>query len=335
MPRSGVGGEDTEREPALVSEGASSTAKDSPSKGRYRLPRQFTNPKALGGLVVLLAFAMVALLAPVFAPGDPNQFVDQPNLAPSALHWLGTSGQGQEIARQVVWGSRSSLMTGLIVGLLATAIGTFIGLTAAYLGRWVDDLLSLLMNIFLIVPGLPLLVVLAAFLPAGEVTTVLVLTVTGWAWTARVMRAQALSIREKDFVVAALISGAGSVRIMLREILPNMTSIVVGALLGSIVYGIGAQATLQFLGLGNISDVSWGTILYWADNNAALLTGAWWTFVPAGLCIAVVAFALTMLNYAMDEVTNPRLHVESETARVFKKVAFRPGRATSIIPRPE
>ncbi|MAU08795.1 MAG: hypothetical protein CL607_03160 [Anaerolineaceae bacterium] len=176
----------------------------------------------------------------------------------------------------------------------------------------IDDSLSVLINIFLIIPGLPLLVALAAFLPPGQLTTILALTITGWAWTARVIRAQALSLREKDFTVAALVSGESSLRIMFIEILPNMANIVAGALFNSITYGIAAQAGLEFLGLGDISAVSWGTILYWAGNNSGLLTGAWWTFIPAGLCIALVAFALAMLNYAMDEITNPRLRTDKE-----------------------
>lgn len=295
------------------------------------LSRLLGNRKAMVGLTILGLFAAIAIVGPVLAPTDPNQFVGLPNQPPSAQHWLGTTGQGQDVAAQLAWGTRVSLLVGLIVGLLATATGTLIGIAAAYFGGVVDEVLSLVMNIFLIIPGLPLLVALAAFLPPSSATTVFVLAITGWAWTARVLRAQTLSIRDKDFVSAALVTGANSRRIMFREILPNMASIVVGALLGSIIYGITAQAALQFLGLGNIGTVSWGTILYWADNNAALEIGAWWTFLPAGLCIALVAFALAMMNYAMDEITNPRLRTERETVRVLDKRAFRAGHATPVI----
>jgi peptide/nickel transport system permease protein len=154
-----------------------------------------------------------------------------------------------------------------------------------------------------------------------------VLTVTGWAWPARVMRAQTLSLREKDFVAAAKVAGEGGARIILSEILPNMLSIVVASFLGSTIFAIGALAALEFLGLGNPSAVTWGTNLYWAANNAGLLTGAWWTFVPAGACIALVAFAFALVNYAIDELTNPRLRAQRETTGILKRLPF--GRASS------
>jgi peptide/nickel transport system permease protein len=186
-------------------------------------------------------------------------------------------------------------------------IGATVGMTAGYFGGWIDGGLSLVTNVFLLLPGLPLLVVLAAFLPPGAATVVLVLVVTGWAGSARVLRAQALSIRGKDFVAAAIVSGERAWRIMFREILPNMASVVMGTFLACVIFGIGAQAGLEFLGLGDSSVVSWGTNLYWASNDGALMSGAWWAFVPSGLSIALVAFALALVNYGVDEVTNPRL----------------------------
>jgi len=138
-----------------------------------------------------------------------------------------------------------------------------------------------------------------------------------------------LSLREKDFVSAAVVSGEGSRRIIFSEIMPNMSSIIVASFLGSTVYAIGAESGLEFLGLGNISKVTWGTNLYWASNNAGLLTGAWWTFVPAGLCIAVVAFALVMVNYAMDEITNPRIRSLSEAKNALKAYARQRGRGAA------
>jgi peptide/nickel transport system permease protein len=182
-----------------------------------------------------------------------------------------------------------------------------VGLTSAFFGRAVDDGLSLITNVFLLLPGLPLLVILAAFLPPGLGTVMLVLTITGWAGGARVLRSQALSIRGKDFVAAAIVTGEKSLRIMFREILPNMASIVMITLLGVVIFGIGAQAGLEFLGLGDPSVVSWGTNLYWASNDGALMSGSWWAFVPSGAAIAFVAFALALINYGVDEVSNPML----------------------------
>lgn len=282
------------------------------TRRRWRVPRVLRRPKIAFSVSVLTFFVLLAIFAPVVAPGDPLEFADLPHLRPSAEHILGTTGQGQDVFRQLVHGARRSLSVGTAAGLAATLLATIIGVSAGYFGGRIDEILSLLTNVFLIIPGLPLLVALAAFLPPGEPTMILALSLTGWAWTSRVLRSQTLSLREKDFVQAAVVSGEHTLRIMFIEILPNMASMVTGALVGSIVYGIAAQAGLEFLGLGNISAVSWGTILYWAGNNAGLLTGAWWTFVPAGMCIALVAASLAMLNYAMDEITNPRLRVERE-----------------------
>jgi peptide/nickel transport system permease protein len=175
--------------------------------------------------------------------------------------------------------------------------------------------------------------VLAAFLPAGFWTIVAVLTLTGWSWGARVLRSQTMTLREKDFVSSAVVSGERSMRIIFREILPNMTSIVVAGMFGAINYAIGAQAGLEFLGLGNPSSISWGTNLYWAQNNAGLLTGAWWTIIPSGVCIALVAFAFALINYAIDEVTNPRLRSQRQTAEILKHYdrRLRSSRATPVI----
>lgn len=279
-------------------------------RGRTGLLRSLlANRKALFGAVVLVLFAALALLAPLIASGDPSTINGSGASAPSARHLLGTTAKGQDVLSLTLWGARSSLLVGFAVGIAATALAVLVGMAAAYFGRIVDDLLSLITNVFLLVPGVPLLVILAAFMPPGTGTVILVLVVTGWAGSARVLRAQAKSIRGKDFVAASVVSGERPLRIMFREILPNMASVVMTTLLGCVIFGIGAQAGLEFLGLGDASVVSWGTNLYWAGNDGALMTGAWWVFVPSGLCIALVAFALAMVNYAVDEITNPRLRV--------------------------
>ncbi|MEU5195732.1 ABC transporter permease [Streptomyces scabiei] len=277
------------------------------SRRRGLLRQLVDSKKALTGLILLALFALLALLAPVLAPGDPSLINSTGSQAPSAAHWLGTTAKGQDVLALTLWGARSSLFVGFTVGLVATAVAIVVGLASAYFGRVVDDALTLVTNIFLLLPGLPLLIILAAFLPPGTSTVILVLVVTGWAGSARVLRAQAKSIRGKDFVAAAVVTGERPLRIMFREILPNVASVVMTALLGCVIFGIGAQAGLEFLGLGDSSVVSWGTNLYWASNDGALMTGAWWAFVPSGLCIALVAFAIALVNYAVDEITNPRL----------------------------
>lgn len=295
-------------------------AADAPEKAppaespRRRSPRReglvrslLRNKKALAGLIILAVFVLLALLAPVIVSGNPSVITPFGAQAPSSEHLFGTTPKGQDVLALTLWGARSSLLVGFIVGFAATAIGILVGLTSAFYGRVVDDVLSLGTNVFLLIPGLPLLVILAAFLPPGLGTVMLVLIITGWAGSARVLRSQALSIRGKDFVAAAIVTGEKPVRIMFREILPNMASIVMITLLGTVIFGIGAQAGLEFLGLGDPSVVSWGTNLYWASNDGALMSGYWWAFVPSGAAIALVAFALALINYGVDEVSNPRL----------------------------
>jgi ABC-type dipeptide/oligopeptide/nickel transport system ATPase component/ABC-type dipeptide/oligopeptide/nickel transport system permease subunit len=267
--------------------------------------------KAAFGAAVVAGFAVMALAGPAVV-GDPTAFVAVPHLPPSWSHLLGTTGQGQDVLAQTVAGARVTLTVGFTVGLLVTLVGAFIGITAGFLGGRADAVLSVLVNVFLVIPGLPLAIVLAAYLPPGPGSIILVLSFAGWAWSARVFRAQALTLRSREFIQAAIVSGEGPLRVVFVELLPNMASLVASAFITTTVYAIGAEVGLEFLGLGDPGSVTWGTNLYWASNDSALLTGAWWTFVPTGVCVALVGFALTMLSYAIDEVTNPRLAAARE-----------------------
>jgi peptide/nickel transport system permease protein len=317
-------------DPAEVSILASTDVESTSAKAAQRWPRMprrrsqtrsglvrslLRNRKAVTGLVILAIFFLVALLTPLLAPGNPSLITSIGATPPSFQHPLGTTPKGQDVLALTMWGSRASLLVGFTVGLAATAIGLLVGLASAFFGRRIDNSLSLMTNVFLLLPGLPLLVVLAAFLPPGRGTIILVLTITGWAGSARVLRSQALSIRGKDFVAASIVTGERPLRIMFREMLPNMASLVMITLIGTVIFGIGAQAGLEFLGLGDPSVVSWGTNLYWASNDGALASGYWWVFIPSGLCIALVAFALAMINYGVDEVSNPRLRSSGRRRR--------------------
>ncbi|MEZ5065979.1 MAG: ABC transporter permease [bacterium] len=287
--------------------------------------------KATAGALILLVFVLLAVFGPLLV-GDAHAPVGVPLQPPSAAHWLGTNGQGQDVLAQVVVGARSSLTLGFSVGILVVAIGALFGVSAGYFGGRVDTLLSLLFNVFLVIPGLPLAIVIAAYLPSGPLTLGFVLVATGWAWNARVLRAQTLSQRRRDFVAAAIVSGESDARIVTREILPTLTSLLVSQTIGSTVYAIGAQVGLEFLGLGDVSSVTWGTILYWAQNDSALLTGAWWTFAPAGLSVALVGFGLTLLNSGFDEITNPRLQLERVWRDYLERRGQAPTRSTPVVP---
>ena len=289
--------------------------------------------KALAGATILAAFAAVALFGPWFV-GDPTALVGIPLQPPSPAHLFGTNGQGQDVLVQLVAGTRVSLAIGFSVGLAVVLLGALVGVTAGYFGGRVDGLLSVFSNVFLVMPGMPLAIVIAAYLPSGPFTLALVLIITGWAWNARVMRAQTLALRRRDFVAAAVVAGESRSRILLVEILPNMMSVLVAQVIGSTTYAIGAQVGLEFLGLGDVSRVTWGTMLYWAQNDSALLTGSWWTFAPAGLCVALVGFALTLLNSGFDEITNPRLQLERAWGAHLLRRGVRPGRSTPVVREP-
>ncbi len=266
------------------------------------------NRKALTGLLILAFFFLVALLAPLLAPTAPQRMVGRPHDPPSEQYVFGTTRQGQDVFAQMVYGARGSLRVGFISGTVIIIIAVAVGLTAGFVGGATDEVLSLIANIFLVVGGLPLIIVMASMIERpGPDTVIIVLCLTSWAWGARVLRSQALSLRNSEFVEAARVSGEPTWRIIAVEILPNMTSLIVSAWIGSVLYAILVQAAYEFIGLGDPNSVTWGTILYWAQNNQALLTGAWWTFVPPGLAIAAVGLSLTLINYGIDEITNPRL----------------------------
>ena len=269
------------------------------------------NPKALAGFGLVAFFVAVALVGPLLVV-DPLEFVGAPHQRPSLAHWAGTTGQGQDVLAQAVVGARTTLSIGFAVGLLVTLFGALVGVGAGYFGGRIDDALSLFTNVFLVIPGLPLAIVLAAYLPPGPGSITFVLVIAGWAWNARVFRAQALSLRQKDFVSAAIVAGESHGRIIAVEILPNMISLLASAFIGATVYAISAQVGLEFLGLGDVGAVTWGTNLYWAANDSALLTGSWWIFVPTGLAVALVGFGLTLINFAIDEVNNRRLAVKDQ-----------------------
>jgi peptide/nickel transport system permease protein len=307
-------------------------ATPAPSRRGWLRPL-FRNRKATVGAVIFAGYLLMALLGPLLVHQDPDAFLGMPHQPPSWAHLFGTTGQGQDVLVETILGARVSLAVGLVTGVAVMVIGAAIGMTAGYFGGWVDSTLSLVTNVFLIMPGLPLAVILAAYLPAGPATITLVLVLTGWAWNARVLRAQVLSLREKDFVAAAIVSGEGSARIIFREILPNMTSLLMSGFISATVYAIGAQVGLEFLGLGDVSVVTWGTNLYWASNNAALLTGAWWTVVPTGASIALVGFALVLMNFALDEITNPRLEADRARVELAKKHGLEAGFSTPVVRR--
>jgi peptide/nickel transport system permease protein len=259
------------------------------------------------GTGILLFFLVVAVFGPLFA-GDPNATRGPINAGPSASHLLGTTNVGQDVLTQLVAGTRDSLLVALLAALIATIIAIVVGVTGAVLGGISDEGLSLVTNVMLVIPTLPLVIVLAGYLRnSGAVVVAVVIAVTGWSWSARIYRVQAMSLRRRDFVLAARAAGEGPLRIIVFEVLPHLVPLIAAQFLGVVLYAIMTQAGLAFLGLGSVSDWTWGTMLYWANNAQAFQLAEWWWFVPPGLCIALFGTALVLLNSAIDSYADARL----------------------------
>ena len=288
-----------------------------------RLPR---SPKVLVGLVILGVFIVLTVIGPWIAPYDPNINTFTPNLTPSWQHWLGTTTLGQDVWSQLLVGCRETMVVSFIAGALATILSIVVGLAAGYIGGRTDEGLSLLSNVFLAIPGLPLLIVINSYLPTGEqanpLVIGLVISLTGWAWGARVLRAQTMSLRDRDFVEAARIIGESRWRIMFGEIGPNLLPILAASLLFTILYSVGVFTTLAFLGLTNVATWNWGTMLYWAQSNNAALANEWWWLAPPGIAIALVGTSLALINFGIDEFINPRLRASGLTARQRRRAGL-------------
>jgi ABC-type dipeptide/oligopeptide/nickel transport system permease subunit len=285
-------------------------AEDTQGSAASRFRTGLRSGKLVAGLIILGIFVVVAFVGPLLVTKDPSALSSATLQPPSSAHWLGTTQTGQDVWAQLVISTRISMLVGFVAAAIATALSVIIGLIAGYVGGVVDEVLSVLSNVFLVIPALPLVIVLAGYLPnKGSLSVAVVISLTGWAWGARVIRAQTLSIRKRDYVEAARASGESFLRILLWEILPNEGTIIAASFLGTVVFAILTQASIAFLGLSDVSSWSWGTMLYWAQSNNALLLGAWWWFVPPGLAIGLVGTALALMNFGIDELVNPRLRV--------------------------
>ena len=299
-----------------------------PRRSRRGGQRKFLflrNSKAITGMAILGFFFLIAIIGPWIAPYDPSARSDDVLQPPSWAHWSGTTHLGQDVFSQLLVGTRGVIVVGFVAGIIATAIGVIIGVTAGYVGGLRDESLSVLANVFLVIPQLPLIIIIAGQLPTvGGVTVALVIAITGWAWGARVLRAQTLSLRRRDFVEAARANGERTWRIITAEILPNLTAIIAAGFVGTVGFAVLSLITLSFIGIGNTGEWNWGTILYQAQSQLALQRGAWWWFVPAGLCIAFLGMSLTLINFGIDEFVNPRLRSTGLNAKSLRKRGIRP-----------
>ncbi len=262
------------------------------------------------GTAIVSFFILLGLIGPFLMTINPNATSRLFITPPSSAHWLGTTVVGEDIFSQLVYGTRTSVFWGLGTGLMVTLLSVVVGLIAGYFGGWIDDLLSLWTNVSLVLPALPLAIVLAAYFPRGPLTISLVIILTNWAWQARVLRSQTLSMRNREFITASRASGESAWRIIFFEIFPNEIGIVVAGFVSTTIYVVLTWAALEFLGLGDGTIPSWGGILYWAQQAGALGGGLWWWFVPPGLCIALLGAGLSLINFGIDEIADPRLRSE-------------------------
>jgi peptide/nickel transport system permease protein len=284
--------------------------------GRLRAPGWLVlllgNRKSCTGLAIVAFMILIALIAPLISVAHPNDFnLLDARQAPSWHHLFGTTDQGSDVFSQVVVGARRSLLLGAVAGALATAVAASLGVAAAYTGGIFDDVVNFLTNVFLTIPPIPLLVVISAYLKgSGMWTMAVVLALVLWAFEARILRGQALSLRNRDFVLAAKAAGESTWRIVFGELMPNMISRIAAAFVLVFYIALLVDSGLEFLGLGDMTKTSWGMILYWAQTNSTVLQGEWWPFFFPGAALALTVLGLTLVLVGIDEVSNPRLRAE-------------------------
>jgi peptide/nickel transport system permease protein len=285
------------------------------------------------GAGIVVFFALLAIFGPFFT-SHADAFSKLEWKPPSAAHWLGTTQVQQDVFSQLLTGGRSTVLVAFLAGVVATILAVLFGVTAGYLGGLSDDLLSMLANFFLVLPALPLLIVIFGFLPSAgggnDLLIGLIIAVTGWAFGARVLRAQTLSLRNRDYVESARIAGERTWRIIGFEIVPNLVPIIASSFLFTVLYGVGTYTAMAFLGLINPNHWSWGGMLFLAQQQQAEVSGWWWWYWPPGLAVAFLGTSLALLNFGIDEFINPRLRAAGLSRRRAKRagVASVPRRYT-------
>jgi len=281
---------------------------------RRRVWRQYrANSFGMVGLVILLIFVFVALFAPILVSGcylDPTCPKTGAQLAAPSLHypfWFGTDDLGRPVLALTMFGTRISMLVGLVSTVITVILGTLIGLVAGYYGGWRETVLMRFTDWFLVIPFLPLAIVLAALLGPSLFTIIFVIGITSWPSTARVIRAQVLSLKTRPYVERARALGASDWHLVTRHILPNVGPLVFANTVLIVAVAILSESTLSFLGLGDPLHTSWGTILDNAFGAGAPFAGNWWWVLPPGLAIVLVVLAFTMIGYALDDILNPKL----------------------------
>ncbi|GAA1488622.1 ABC transporter permease [Brachybacterium sacelli] len=281
--------------------------------------RRTSTPSLVIGVGLVVVIVLFGLLAP-FVVDDPLVVHNYGMQGPSAEHLLGTTQTGQDVLAQLAWATRGSLLVGVIVAVLALFLSAFFGILGGYLGGWLDEVFSLFTNVVLILPGLPLMIVIGSYVQQrGLLLIAVILAITSWAAAARVLRSQTLSIRSRDYVQAAKIAGEKPHRIIAVEILPNLLPVMSSGFVFALITAILGEAGLSFIGLGVVGTQTWGSMLFYAQNGQALTLGAWWWFVPPGLMIALLGCGLSLINFSIDGIINPRLRSAPKQVKQAKR----------------
>lgn len=292
---------------------------------RYLLPTW--SGKLGSGLVIVGVITAFGVIAPFFT-ADPRDSGNKGLRPPSAEHLLGTTKLGYDVFAQLAAGTRGSLYVGLVGGLSAMLLAIVFGILAGYFGGWLDEVLMLATNIMLVIPGLPLVMVIAAYVQNAEglgdfarssTLVALILGITGWAGSAVVLRAQARSLRTREYVAAARVAGESGLRVIFVEILPNLVPLIAAQLIFGVMAAVLGEAGLSYLGLGPTNSITLGTMLNDAQTGQAVGSRAWWWFVPPGLMIALLGTGLSLINFAIDEIVNPKLRLAPQAARLQRK----------------
>jgi peptide/nickel transport system permease protein len=268
------------------------------------------NKMGMAGLILVMVFVAIAVFAPLLADprGVQEAFATGSPFDPPSLHYpLGTDSFGRSVLSLTIWGSRASLMVGFAATAIAVFIGASVGLAGGFLGGRTDSVLNSVSNWFLVLPWIPLAIALASILGPSLGTIIIVIGVTSWASTARLVRAQALSVKQRPFVERARALGASQWRVANRHVLPNLVPVIIANTVLAVSVAILSETTLEILGLGDPNTVSWGTIIEDAFSHGAITTGAWWWLMPPGIAIILVVLGFTMCGYALEEVLNPKL----------------------------
>lgn len=319
-------------EPASLATSAVATARIArQDRARAMLPS--LSGKLLAGIVIVAVISLFGIIAPFFVQ-DPLDSGNPALLPPGPGHLLGTTKLGYDVFAQLAWGTQGSLFVGLVAGAISLLLAILFGVLAGYFGGFMDESLSLMTNIMLVIPGLPLVMVIAAYvqntdglgpLARSSLLVAVVLGITGWAGSAVVLRATARSLRVRDYVAAARVAGEKPGRIIFVEILPNLVPLLAAQLIFGVIFAVLGEAGLSYLGLGPTGSITLGTMLNDAQTGQAVGSGAWAWFVPPGALIALLGAGLSLVNFAIDEVVNPKLRLAPQAAR-SQREARRAGR---------